>query len=410
MRLPDSDPPASAPSGPRLHQPETVSICQVCAVGFTYRKFIEPLCLALIQQGYNVHVAYGGASQADAGPALAPGSLQFHDVPIARSSSPMALVRAVIGLVRLFGRERFTVVHVHTPVAGIAARLAAALTRTPVVIYTAHGFYFHEGMAAPLRWLHIASEWLLAHLTTLLLTVSAEDAALARRLRFKSPSRIQVIGNGVKAARFTPASQEQRRQARQRFGLAADALVVGIVARKVAEKGYLELFEAFAALAQRHPQLQLLICGSRLASDHATSIEQPLQVLIERCPGQVIDAGEIDDVNVAYNAMDVFCLPSWREGLPVTIIEAMMCGLPVVATDIRGSREEVVPGATGLLVPVRDARALGRALEDLIADPPLRQRLGQAGRARALAHYDQDRVIALQLELLQQTLLRQRLA
>jgi glycosyltransferase involved in cell wall biosynthesis len=356
-------------------------------------------------------VAYGGASQADAGPALAPGSLQFHDVPIARSSSPMALFRAVTGLVRLFGRERFTVVHVHTPVAGIAARLAAALCRTPVVIYTAHGFYFHEGMAAPLRWLHIASEWLLAHLTTLLLTVSAEDAALARRLRFKSASRIQVIGNGVKAARFSPASQEQRRQARQRFGLAANAnaLVVGIVARKVAEKGYLELFEAFAALAPRHPQLQLLICGSRLASDHATAIEQPLQALIERCPGQVIDAGEIDDVNVAYNATDVFCLPSWREGLPVTIIVAMMSGLPVVATDIRGSREEVVPGATGLLVPVRDARALGRALEDLIADPPLRQRLGHAGRARALAHYDQDRVIALQLELLQQTLLRQRL-
>jgi glycosyltransferase involved in cell wall biosynthesis len=95
--------------------------------------------------------------------------------------------------------------------------------------------------------------------------------------------------------------------------------------------------------------------------------------------------------------------------MPRTIIEAMMSGLPVVATDIRGSREEVLPAVTGLLVPVRDAPALERALEQLIADPALRQRYGQAGRERALALYDESRVIALQLQLLQQTLQRARL-
>ncbi len=381
-----------------------ISICQVCAVGFTYRKFLEPLCLAQAQAGYAVHVAYSGASAADAGPAA--GDLRFHPVPIARSSSPLALARATWGLLRLFRRERFTVVHVHTPVAAIAARLAAALTRTPVVIYTAHGFYFHEGMAAPVRWLHIASEWLLAQLTTLLLTQSAEDAELARRLRFKPASRICAIGNGVEAARFGPATDQRRLVARQRFGLAPGATVLGVVARQVAEKGYLELFEAFAQLAPRHPSLQLLICGSRLASDHASPVDQQLQQLMARFPAQVIDAGGIDQVEIAYDAMDLFCLPSWREGMPRTIIEAMMSGLPVVATDIRGSREEVLPSVTGLLVPVRGAPALARALEQLIADPALRQRYGQAGRERALALYDESRVIALQLQLLQQTLQR----
>ena len=151
----------------------TIRICQVCAVGFTYRKFLEPLCLAQAQAGYTVHVAYSGAMPADAGPAEPGGSLRYHPVPIARSSLLLALWRATRALRRLFVRERFTVVHVHTPVAAIAARLAALLARTPVVIYTAHGFYFHDGMAAPVRWLHIASEWLHAHVTTLLLTVSA---------------------------------------------------------------------------------------------------------------------------------------------------------------------------------------------------------------------------------------------
>jgi glycosyltransferase involved in cell wall biosynthesis len=181
------------------------------------------------------------------------------------------------------------------------------------------------------------------------------------------------------------------------------------VARQVAEKGYLELFEAFARLAPRYPSLQLLICGSRLDSDHAGPVDRELQALIQRCPGQVIEAGGVDQVELAYDAMDLFCLPSWREGMPRTIIEAMMSGLPVVATDIRGSREEVVPGVTGLLVPVRDADGLARGLEQLIVDPDRRQRYGQAGRERALALYDESRVIAMQLELLLQTLQRMRL-
>ncbi len=386
--------------------PAQLSICQVCAVGFTYRKFLEPLCLALAEAGYRVDVAYSGAAPEDAGPAVPAGALRFQPVPIARSSSPVALARATWSLWRLFARERYTVVHVHTPVAAIAARLAAFLSCRPVVIYTAHGFYFHEGMAAPVRWLHIASEWVLAQLTTLLLTQSAEDAELARRLRFRPASRICAIGNGVEASRFSPATAERRQAARVRFGLDPGGTVVGVVARQVAEKGYLELFEAFAQLALLHPRLQLLICGSRLASDHDSPVDLQLQQLIARFPAQVIDAGAIDQVEIAYDAMDVFTLPSWREGMPRTIIEAMMSGLPVVATNIRGSREEVVPEVSGLLVPVRAPVALAEALERLVVDPDLRQRFGCAGRERALELYDESRVIALQLKLLQQTLQR----
>jgi glycosyltransferase involved in cell wall biosynthesis len=99
-------------------------------------------------------------------------------------------------------------------------------------------------------------------------------------------------------------------------------------------------------------------------------------------------------------AADIFTLPSHREGMPRSIIEAMMTGLPVVATDIRGSREEVVPEETGALVPVNDAAALARALNRLVADPPLRARWGAAGRARALALYDEAKVVARQLDLL----------
>jgi glycosyltransferase involved in cell wall biosynthesis len=98
--------------------------------------------------------------------------------------------------------------------------------------------------------------------------------------------------------------------------------------------------------------------------------------------------------------MDLFCLPSYREGMPRSIIEAMMMELPVVATDIRGSREEVVPGETGLLVPTRDTAALTRALEIMIADPEKGRQMGVAGRRRALELYDERRVVARQIEII----------
>jgi glycosyltransferase involved in cell wall biosynthesis len=108
--------------------------------------------------------------------------------------------------------------------------------------------------------------------------------------------------------------------------------------------------------------------------------------------------GARDDVAELLHAADIFVLASHREGMPRSIIEAMMSGLPVVATDIRGSREEVVDGETGALVPVADARALGAAIDRLVIDPKLRESWGAAGRARALMLYDERRVIARQLD------------
>jgi len=381
-----------------------IKVCQVCAVKFTYRKFLAPLAAALAQQGYQVHAAFTPEYQ------NLPQALQglepviFHPVTIARSASPLALARSTWHLFRLFRRERFTVVHVHTPVAAIAARLAAALARVPLVFYTAHGFYFHDRMPRLQRWFHISLEALLTPLTTELFTVSSEDAAFARRLRFKPAAHIHAIGNGIDPGRFFPPTPEQRRLQRHRFGLDDEAVVIGIVARLVAEKGYGELCEAFSQLAPRYPQVQLLLCGSRLASDHAGSVDQLVQDLLRRYPGRVVCTGDLEDPEAAYQAMDLFCLPSWREGLPYTVIEAMFSALPVVATAIRGCREQVVPEITGLLVPPAQSLPLAAALERLLRDADRRRSWGAAGRARALELYDQSVVLERQLAIYRRAL------
>jgi glycosyltransferase involved in cell wall biosynthesis len=170
-----------------------------------------------------------------------------------------------------------------------------------------------------------------------------------------------------------------------------------MVGRLVAEKGYPELIEAMRVV-----DAKLWVAGERLTSDHASPVDQAMEaaqtdpVLKTR----IRFLGYRPDVAALMASADIFTLPSHREGMPRSIIEAMLCGLPVVATDIRGSREEVVDGETGLLVPVNDPPALAAALTRLVEDQNLRFRMGFAGSARALDLYDESKVIRVQLEAL----------
>ncbi len=250
-------------------------------------------------------------------------------------------------------------------------------------------------MARHKRAAFVALEWLAGRVTDVLFTQAEEDAAAARRLRLCRGGAILAIGNGVDAARFRPAGDaEERRRLRAALGIADGQVAILVVGRLVAEKGYPELIEAM-----RRVDAVLWIVGERLASDHAGSVAAALQEAAADpvLRGRVRPLGYRGDVPDLMRAADIFTLPSHREGMPRSVIEAMMTGLPVVGTDIRGTREEVVAGETGALVPVADAAALGSALQRLAADADLRRRWGAAGRERALRLYREETVIARQL-------------
>jgi glycosyltransferase involved in cell wall biosynthesis len=267
----------------------------------------------------------------------------------------------------------------------------------PKIVYTAHGFYFHEGMPWAKRAAFIALEWLAGRVTDVLFTQAQEDADFATRHRLTRAKIVTAIGNGVDSERFGPGDDATRGRVRRALATPDDAVVVMMVGRLVAEKGYPELFRAIEKL-----DVHLWVAGDRLASDHADAIDAALAA-VEADDGlkaRVHLLGQRDDVDELMRAADIFTLPSHREGMPRSIIEAMMTALPVVATDIRGCREEVVPCETGLLVPVRDPEALSAALAQLAGDADMRRRMGEAGRARALELYDETRVIARQLDLL----------
>jgi len=186
-----------------------------------------------------------------------------------------------------------------------------------------------------------------------------------------------------------------RNRLRTAIGTPPDRVVILIAGRLVAEKGYRELIEAM-----RTVDAELWAIGARLDSDHAAGIEDVMHVL-EQDPSlkeRIHFLGYRSDMPDLLRAADIFTLPSHREGMPRSIIEAMLSGLPVVATDIRGSREEVVDGKTGLLVPVNDSRALADALNRLVSDAALRTAMGRDGLERARVHFVEDTVIGRQLD------------
>ena len=371
-----------------------MKICQLAAVDFTMYRMLLPLCLAMRDDGHEV------TAVCSPGPLLErveAAGIRCSPVLIERSMNPFSQARAAGALKRLFREEAFDMVHVHTPVASLVGRYAAWRAGVPRIVYTAHGFYFHDRMPWVKRSLFVGLEWLAGRVTDVLFTQAQEDADFARKNGLTRASIVEAIGNGVDASRFGPGNDEPRRQLRDELATPHDAVVVLMVGRLVAEKGYPELFRAMAGL-----DVHLWVAGDRLASDHADAIDTALAE-VEADPvlrRRVHLLGQRDDVADLLRAADIFTLPSHREGLPRSIIEAMMTGLPVVATDIRGCREEVVDGETGVLVPVRDSASLGRALARLAGDPALRQHMGTAGRHRALDLYDETRVIARQLDLL----------
>ncbi|HOS44704.1 MAG TPA: glycosyltransferase, partial [Armatimonadota bacterium] len=187
--------------------------------------------------------------------------------------------------------------------------------------------------------------------------------------------------NGVDAeGRFNPDALDPATRAtlRERHGIPLDATAIGFVGRVVRDKGLIELAGAWTTLREQFPALRLLICGRIEPQD---PLPPAVLAMLQDDP-RVHLIGEVTDVPGYLMAMDILCLPTYREGFPNVPLEAAAMRLPVVATRIPGCVDAVAEGDTGLLVPPYDAEALAEALGRYLADPALRQAHGLAGYAR----------------------------
>lgn len=312
---------------------------------------------------------------------------------LGRTWSPLADVRAARELWRVLRRVRPDVLHTHTPKAGVLGRVVGRLARVPVVVNTVHGLWATADDPAPKRVAVLAVEGFAARWSHAELYQNYEDR---RSLRWAVPARrARTVGNGTDLDRFR-RDPDARARLRATWGVADDEVVVGGVGRRVAEKGIHEL-EAAADQLDGDATVVWIGPGDEDKPDH-----------VEAGSGAVRFLGPADDMPAVYSALDVFVLPSHREGFSRSAMEAAACGLPMVLSDIRGCREIGTDGEHLLLVPARDATALARALRRLVDDPELRRRLGRAAEARARQEFDQRRVAEISLATYAEVLARRR--
>lgn len=369
-----------------------MKILEITNVDFALRQFLLPLMRELRDAGHDVQGACAEGAHLE--PVRSEG-FTVHGVPMARSFSPLAQYRAFIALIRLIRQEKPDLVHGHMPISGLLARFAARLCGVRIVAYTCHGFLFNQPGSWRRRMLSLILEWTAGRLTDLYMTVSREEARDARRLHLhRNPI---AIGNGRDPDRYHP-DLTIRARVRKDLGVSEERPVVIVVSRLVRHKGHPELLRAMEDV----PGAELWVVGERLPSDHGADLTEAFERARECFGPRLRMLGYREDVADLLKAADVFALPSHFEGLPMSVIEAMLTGLPVVATDVRGPREQVLDGKTGFLVPPGLSLPLARALRALTQDAVLRREMGAAGRQVACEEYDERHILKHVVALMEQ--------
>ena len=370
-----------------------IRVAHVATVDMTHRFLLLGQLRRLREEGFEVTSISAPGPYASDLEAEGVRFIPWHHAT--RAWDPVEDVRALLELIETFRRERFHVVHTHTPKAGLMGRVAARLARVPIVINTVHGYYATPehplGRRLPVLWL----EWLAARFSDLELFQSAEDLAWARRARVVRPGQAIPLGNGTDLGRFDPSAVSSRRlsELRRELAIPDGALVVGTVGRMVAEKGYREFFQVAREIRRTTPHVCFVAVGESDAEKGDAITRE--EVAAE---DQVIFTGWRTEVVELLALFDVFVLASWREGLPRSAIEAAAMGTPLVLTDIRGCREVARDGIEGFLIPPRDPAALAEAIGRLLGDPDMRLRMGARARERAVADFDERRVADIVIE------------
>jgi glycosyltransferase involved in cell wall biosynthesis len=280
-------------------------------------------------------------------------------------------LRALSDLMR---QRPFDVVHTHTAKAGVLGRISAKRAAVPRVVHTYHGFPFHEFQSPLRRAGYIAVERRLGKLTDVALCVGTGVAVEAIRRELVPPERIRTIG--VVVPDGLSSGPDARDRARRLLGIAPEAVVVGAVGRLTYQKAPEDFLAAMRELARSRPDVVgIWVGGGELA-------ERVGRLARSASGPRIVLAGDRADVPEIMPAFDVFALPSRYEGLPTVVVEAMMCGVPVVATAVNAVGDVVVPGETGLLVPPQRPDLLAEAVRYLLDSPDAAARMAAAARER----------------------------
>lgn len=301
-----------------------------------------------------------------------------YNLPIQRSPFDIKNIKAYVELKKIIDNNDYKIIHSHTPMGGVITRLAAYQARKSgtKVIYTAHGFHFCTDSPL-LNWIvYYPIERILACVTDCLITINQEDYLRAVNHRFKAGKIVHVHGVGIDIEMYQPISHEEKKQElRLLNGFKTDDFLMIYVAEFNKNKNQQLLIRVLANVKDAVPNARLLLAGDGPMLDHCRALSKELNV------AKMVDfLGYKKHIHKILPMCDLAIASSLREGLPVNIMEAMACGLPVVASENRGHRELVCNGENGWLIDSEDINMMSEKIQIIAKNNNLKNKLGYFGR------------------------------
>ncbi len=355
-----------------------------CAtVDYHFKAFHIPYLKWFKEQGWEVHIAASGNLEL-------PFVDEKYDIPIQRSPFKVKNLTAYNQLKETIDNNQYQIIHCHTPMGGVLARIAARAARKngTKVIYTAHGFHFCKG--APLvNWLlYYPIERMLASYTDCLITINSEDYNLSKSHGFKAGVIEHVHGVGVNTDVYRPVDQLRKNMIRRSFGYSPEDFLLLYAAEFNKNKNQQLLINAFTKVKGDIPNAKLLLAGEGPLLEECKALARKLGI-----DEYVHFLGLRNDVELLVKMSDLAVASSLREGLPVNILEAMACGLPVVATENRGHRELVKNNETGFINNPLDVGKFASKIIELAQSEYMRNKLGKSSRLMIEQNYGVTNVL-----------------
>lgn len=322
-------------------------------------SFFENYITELIKDGHTVEIACN-SSVSVLSLVYETLGCRVHNIPFSRSPINAGNVKAYKSLKKIVNSGEYDIVHCHTPIAAAATRLAckSARKKGTRVIYTAHGFHFYKGAPFKNKLLFYPIEKICSKYTDTLITINKEDYELAQK-KFKAKKVCYVPGVGIDVAKFSNAEVDFSKM-REEIGIPEDSKILLSVGELNSNKNHITVIRALAKL--KDTDIHYVIAGD------GTAKEMLSQTAAECGVGDRVHLlGKRNDVELLYKLADLYVHPSFREGLPVAVMEAMASGLACVVSNIRGSRDLVEDGKGGIVVKENNSEAYKNAVENLLS-------------------------------------------
>lgn len=360
-----------------------MKILYVTTISNTVNSFLIPHIRLLAEKGHQVDVAFNIVQKVSH--ELTELGCVVYDIEFQRSPLSRKNYSAYKRLKKLIEREKYDIVHSHTPVASTCVRIACRNIKNLRVYYTAHGFHFFRG-APVINWLfYYPVEKYLSRYTDLLITINKEDYKLASRNFFANKTEY-IPGIGLDIEKYNDVNIN-RFLKRSDLGIPDDAIVLLSVGELNPNKNHETVIRALAKID--NPNIWYLICGVGQSGAHLENIAQKLGVEKRfKLLGYRKDTPEI------YKASDIFVFPSLREGLPVSLLEAMAAGMPVVCSNIRGNNDLIEDRKSGFLVKPQDYEGFANAIRMLIDSEKLKSDFSGSNLVN-IEKYSLDNVLSM---------------